>query len=77
LRRKVFALFPILLASFPHLLASFRQQLSFEGKKAWYVNGRLTDADRKRLNRVGGRRGRNRPSKVPARLVRTSAFASK
>jgi hypothetical protein len=41
------------------------------------VNGRLTDADRKRLTRVGGRRGRNRPSKVPARLVRTSAFAPK
>ncbi len=37
----------------------------------------LTDAEKKRLERVRGRRGRNRPSKVPARLVRTSAFAPK
>jgi len=37
----------------------------------------LTEAEKKRLERVAGRRGRNRPSKVPARLVRTSAFAPK
>jgi hypothetical protein len=37
----------------------------------------LSDAEKKRLERVGSRRGRNRPSKVPARLVRTSAFAPK
>lgn len=37
----------------------------------------LSEADLKRLDRVGKRRGRNRPSKVPARLARTSAFAAK
>jgi hypothetical protein len=37
----------------------------------------LSDAEKKRLERVGGRRGRKRPAKVPARLVRTSAFAPK
>lgn len=37
----------------------------------------LSDAERKRLERVGKRRSRNRPAKVPARLVRTSAFAPK
>lgn len=37
----------------------------------------LSDAARKRLDRIKSRRGRNRPSKVPARLVRTSAFAPK
>ena len=37
----------------------------------------LSDADLKRLDRVGKRRGRNRPAKVPARLARTSAFAAK
>lgn len=37
----------------------------------------LSPADLKRLDRVGKRRGRNRPSKVPARLARTSAFAAK
>lgn len=37
----------------------------------------LSDAEKKRLDRVGRRRGRNRPAKVPARLVRTSAFAPK
>lgn len=37
----------------------------------------LTEADLKRLDRVGKRRGRRRPSKVPARLARTSAFAAK
>jgi hypothetical protein len=37
----------------------------------------LTDVEKKRLERVGNRRGRNRPAKVPARLVRTSAFAPK
>ncbi len=37
----------------------------------------LTDAEKKRLERVQQRRGRHRPSKVPARLVRTSAFAPK
>ncbi|ODA66144.1 hypothetical protein A7A08_02997 [Methyloligella halotolerans] len=37
----------------------------------------LSDAEKKRLERVGNRRGRNRPSKVPARLARTSAFAPK
>ena len=37
----------------------------------------LSEAEKKRLDRVGARRGRNRPSKVPARLVRTSAFAPK
>lgn len=38
----------------------------------------LSPAEKKRLERVGGRRsGRNKPSKVPARLVRTSAFAPK
>lgn len=37
----------------------------------------LSDAEKKRLERVGSRRGRNNPSKVPARLVRTSAFAPK
>lgn len=37
----------------------------------------LSEAEKKRLERVGARRGRNRPSKVPARLVRTSAFAPK
>lgn len=41
------------------------------------LDGQLTDADKKRLERVGKRRGRKRPSKVPARLVRTSAFAPK
>ena len=41
------------------------------------LEGQLTDADKKRLERVGKRRGRKRPSKVPARLVRTSAFAPK
>ncbi len=39
--------------------------------------GQLSEADKKRLDRVGKRRGRNKPSKVPARLVRTSAFAPK
>ncbi|MGD9726421.1 MAG: hypothetical protein AB7E70_03275 [Hyphomicrobiaceae bacterium] len=38
---------------------------------------KLSDADLKRLDRVGRRRGRNRPAKVPARLARTSAFAAK
>jgi hypothetical protein len=37
----------------------------------------LSEAEKKRLERVGGRRGRKRPAKVPARLVRTSAFAPK
>jgi hypothetical protein len=37
----------------------------------------LSEVERKRLERVGNRRGRNRPAKVPARLVRTSAFAPK
>jgi len=37
----------------------------------------LSAAEKKRLERVGNRRGRNRPSKVPARLARTSAFAPK
>lgn len=37
----------------------------------------LSDADVKRLDRVGKRRGRRRPAKVPARLARTSAFAAK
>jgi hypothetical protein len=39
--------------------------------------GKLTDADARRLQRVGGRRGRASPAKVPARLARTSAFAPK
>lgn len=46
-------------------------------KKASQLVRELSDAEKKRLERVGGRRGRNRPSKVPARLVRTSAFAPK
>ncbi len=33
--------------------------------------------EQRRLQRVQGRRARNRPSKVPARLARTSAFAPK
>lgn len=37
----------------------------------------LSEVEKKRLERVGNRRGRNKPSKVPARLVRTSAFAPK
>ena len=37
----------------------------------------LTPEEKRRLERVQSRRGRNRPSKVPARLVRTSAFAPK
>lgn len=37
----------------------------------------LSEAEKKRLDRIGSRRGRNRPAKVPARLVRTSAFAPK
>ncbi len=37
----------------------------------------LSEAEKKRLARIGSRRGRNRPAKVPARLVRTSAFAPK
>lgn len=37
----------------------------------------LSEAEKKRLERVGSRRGRNRPAKVPARLARTSAFAPK
>lgn len=37
----------------------------------------LSDAEKKRLERVGKCRARNRPAKVPARLVRTSAFAPK
>lgn len=41
------------------------------------VPAELSDAEKKRLDRVGRRRGRNRPAKVPARLVRTSAFAPK
>jgi hypothetical protein len=41
------------------------------------VTQELSPAEQKRLARVGSRRGRNRPAKVPARLVRTSAFAPK
>lgn len=37
----------------------------------------LSDSEKKRMDRVRSRRGRNRPAKVPARLVRTSAFAAK
>lgn len=37
----------------------------------------VSEIEKKRLDRVGSRRGRNRPAKVPARLVRTSAFAPK
>ena len=37
----------------------------------------LSDADARRLQRVSSRRGRASPAKVPARLVRTSAFAPK
>ena len=37
----------------------------------------LTPEEKRRLERVSGRRGRQRPAKVPARLVRTSAFAPK
>ena len=37
----------------------------------------LSEAEKKRLERVASRRGRNRPAKVPARLARTSAFAPK
>jgi hypothetical protein len=39
--------------------------------------GKLSLADQKRLDRLSKRRGRVKPSKVPARLVRTSAFAPK
>jgi hypothetical protein len=41
------------------------------------VTQELSAAEQKRLARVGSRRSRNRPAKVPARLVRTSAFAPK
>lgn len=47
------------------------------GTKATPLSRELQEAEKKRLARVGSRRGRNRPSKVPARLVRTSAFAPK
>jgi hypothetical protein len=37
----------------------------------------LSDAEISRLKRIGQRRGRRNPAKVPARLARTSAFAPK
>ncbi|WP_296202091.1 hypothetical protein [uncultured Hyphomicrobium sp.] len=37
----------------------------------------LSTADSKRLKRISARRGRRNPSKVPARLTRTAAFAPK
>lgn len=69
---------PIFVATVPNSVAAVPiSSLRFKRKKARHVTRELSDAEKKRLERVGSRRGRNRPSKVPARLVRTSAFAPK
>ena len=41
------------------------------------INVRLSPEDEKRIDRLRNRKGRLHPSKVPARLTRTSAFAPK
>lgn len=69
---------PLFVASAPVIVAAVPQaELPFEQMKTAQPARELSAAEQKRLGRVKSRRGRNRPSKVPARLVRTSAFAPK
>jgi hypothetical protein len=77
------ALFHCLGLSFRVLRELFQKEVALfrEWHYAQFMNKPfqpvLSEADIKRLDRVGKRRGRRRPSKVPARLARTSAFAAK
>lgn len=69
---------PNLWRRFPNLLPPFPSSAKLRPKgSTGDVARELSEAEKKRLARVGSRRGRNRPAKVPARLVRTSAFAPK
>lgn len=65
------------MATVPKSVATVPVIFLYESVKPRKHTLEISDIEKKRLERVANRRGRNRPAKVPARLVRTSAFAPK